>query len=78
MPVAFCSAKYSVVVNGYLNVFLIKLGKQLIFTIGELLEEVDQGTSGSTVPVRLPLYKGIFLNNCFIGNLGHNFHSIAD
>lgn len=55
MPVAFCSAKYSVVVNGYLNVFLIKLGKQLIFIIGELLEEVGQGTSGSTVPVRLPL-----------------------
>lgn len=41
----FCRTKYSEVLNGHLNVSLIKLGKQLIFLIGELLEDVVQGAS---------------------------------
>lgn len=41
----FCRTKYSEVLNGHLNVSLIKLGKQLIFIIGGLLEAVVLGAS---------------------------------
>lgn len=50
----FCRTKYSEVLNGHLNVSLIKLGRQLIFIIGELLADVVQGASQPAVLVCVP------------------------
>ena len=76
----FCRTKYSEVLNGHLNVSLIKLGRQLIFIIGELLEDVVQGASQPAVLVCVPPQKkGDFsITVSFIGNSGCNFHFIAD